>query len=147
MAEIVAAGIPPELDILSTDPSPEETYLDVLLAAAAADGHLAPEELEALVQYASSRLELRLLPRPEIEDLMTVSLQAFLDYGVQDWLEGLPEALPEEEQRKTAYRLAAEMIAADNVIHKDELRFIEALRDSLGLDPLWAASVTAQGSG
>ena len=130
---IMAAGIPPELDILTAGPLPEEVYLDVLLAAAAADGHLAPEELDALVAFASDRLELRLLPRSEIGDLMQASLQGFLDYGVDVWLETLPDALPLPEQRQTAYRLAADMVAADHIIKPTEEAFLRRLQAVLHL--------------
>lgn len=130
---ILDAGVPPELEILHASPLPEEVYLDVLLAAAASDGRVAPEELDLIVEYAASRLELRLLPRSEIEDLMTASLAGFLDHGVTRWLETLTDALPAPEQRQTAYRLAAELIAADHIVHHAEERFLQDLQAALGL--------------
>lgn len=132
-AQIVDGDIPAELAILLSSHAPEEVYLDVLLAAAAADGHFASEEMDKLVAYATSRLELRLLPKAEIEDLMQASWQGFLSHGFTDWLSSLPEALPRLEQRQTAYQLAHEMIHADNVIHEDEQAFMHQLADALGL--------------
>lgn len=128
-------GVPPELEILNAGPAPEEAYLDVLLAAAAADGQLAEEELAKLVSFACSRLEFRLLPDAEIADLMEASLQGFLDHGFDTWLETLPEALQSPEERQTAYRLAAEMIIADNQITDSERVFMAQLRAVLQLSP------------
>jgi len=130
---ILDAGTPPELDILNAGPVPEEAYLDVLIAAAAADGKLAEEELNKLVLFTCSRMEFRLLPRHEIEDVMTASLQGFLDHGFSSWLETLPLALPTADQRQTAYRLASEMIAADHEVTPEETAFMAELAAALEL--------------
>jgi tellurite resistance protein len=132
--QILDAGTPPELSILDAGALPEEVYLDVLLAAAAADGRIADEELEHLVAFACSRLELRLLPRHEIEDVMAASLQGFLDHGFEAWMETLALSLPTDEQRRTAQQLAREMIAADHEITVEEEDFMRALTTALGLD-------------
>lgn len=132
-AALLAAGTPPELDILNAEEVLEEVYLDVLLAAAAADGRIAPEELDKLVSFACSRLEFRLLPRTEIEDVMEASLQGFLDHGFESWMETLTLALPMVEQRQTAYQLAQEMIAADHEITTEELSFMRSLASALNL--------------
>ena len=49
---------------------------------------------------------------------------------------GLPQRL-----RETAYALAVEIAAADNAVHKEELRFLAILRDRLGLDKLATAAI------
>ncbi|MEL6349166.1 MAG: tellurite resistance TerB family protein [Myxococcota bacterium] len=131
--QIIDAGVPPALAILDAAPAPEEAYLDVLLAAAASDGEIAEQELEKLIHFAGSRMELRLLPREEIEDLMTASLQGFLDHGFSAWLETLPASLPTDAQRQTAYKLAAEMIEADQQITDSERAFMAQLRAVLEL--------------
>lgn len=130
---VLEAGIPPALMDVRVPSAPEETYLDVLLAAAAADGQLADEELSALVSFACSRLELNELPRQEIEDLMQASLQGFLDYGFAFWLATLADDLPEDAQRQTAFRLAAEMVEADSKVTADETEFLNALKLALHL--------------
>ena len=132
-ATIIAAGTPPELEILDAQEALEEVYLDVLLAAAAADGIIAPEELDKLVSFACSRMEFRLLPRTEIEDVMAASLQGFLDHGFESWMETLTIALPLTEQRQTAYQLAQEMIAADREVTTEETSFMRALASALSL--------------
>jgi tellurite resistance protein len=130
---VMEAGIPPALMDVRVPSAPEETYLDVLLAAAAADGRLADEEMDALIDFARSRLELRDIPREEIGDLMQASLQGFLDYGFAFWLETLADDLPEPEQRRTALRLATEMVEADAVVTGSETEFLAALRLALKL--------------
>jgi len=130
---VLEAGIPPALMGVRVPTAPEEIYLDVLLAAAAADGHLAAEEMDALINFAASRLELKEIPRQEIEDLMQASLQGFLDYGFAFWLETLADDLPEPAQRQTALRLATEMVQADAVVTVDETEFLSALKLALNL--------------
>lgn len=130
---VLEAGIPPALMDVRVPTAPEETYLDVLLAAAAADGQLVAEEMEALIDFAASRLELAEIPRNEIEDLMEASLQGFLDYGFSFWLETLADDLPELNQRQTALRLATEMVQADAVVTQGETQFLSALKLALNL--------------
>ena len=130
---VLEAGIPPALMDVRVPAAPEETYLDVLLAAAAADGLLADKEMDALIRFACSRLEFNEIPRQEIEDLMQASLQGFLDYGFSFWLETLADDLPEDEQRQIALRLATEMVEADDVVTVDEAEFLAALKLALHL--------------
>jgi hypothetical protein len=130
---VLEAGIPPALMDVRVPAAPEEIYLDVLLAAAAADGQLAAEEMDALADFAASRLELKELPRHEIEDLMQASLQGFLDYGFSFWLATLADDLPELAQRQTALRIATEMVQADAVVTRDETTFLSALKLALNL--------------
>jgi len=135
---MIAKGLPDDFDSSQTKPALEETYLDVLLAAAASDGCLADEEMETLVGFACSRMELSDLPRGAIEDLMRASLQGFLDHGFSHWLSGIGDDLSSTQQRQTAYRLAAEMVAADARIVAKEIDFMDQLRDALSIDPDWA---------
>ena len=130
---VLEAGIPPALMDVRVPAAPEETYLDVLLAAAAADGRLVDEEMVALIDFASSCQELSHLPRTEIEDLMHASLQGFLDYGFSFWLENLADDLPEAAQRQTALRLATAMVEADAQVTTDEQEFLAALKLALHL--------------
>ena len=130
---VLEAGIPPALMDVRVPSAPEETYLDVLLAAAAADGLLADEEMTALVDFARSRLELREIPPEEIGDFMQASLQGFFDYGFGFWLETLADDLPEPAQRQTALRLATEMVEADGEVTESETAFLAALRLALQL--------------
>jgi uncharacterized tellurite resistance protein B-like protein len=130
---VLEAGIPPALMDVRVPTAPEEIYLDVLLAAAAADGQLADQEMDALTAFAASRPELTEIPRHEIEDLMQASLQGFLDYGFSSWLETLADDLPELDQRQTALRLATEMVQADAVVTRDETTFLSALKLALNL--------------
>jgi hypothetical protein len=89
--------------------------------------------MDALADFAASRLELKELPRHEIEDLMQASLQGFLDYGFSFWLATLADDLPELAQRQTALRIATEMVQADAVVTRDETTFLSALKLALNL--------------
>lgn len=50
--------------------------------------------------------------------------------------DGLPESL-----RETAYAAAIEIAAADEIVHQEELRVLELLRDQLNIDRLRAGAI------
>jgi len=137
----ILSETPALIEALQVSPTLEEIYLDVLLAAAVVDGSVAEEELNALIEYARSCSVFAALPRAEIEDMMDASLRGFLDHGIQSWLEGLPEAIPETSQRQTAYRMASEMIRADNEVLPSEAEFMRLLQQALSLETEWVNSL------
>lgn len=59
-----------------------------------------------------------------------------LDQALKAIKDGLPEKLKE-----TAYAVAVEIAVADLDVGQEELRFLELLRDTLGLDRLHTAAI------
>lgn len=60
--------------------------------------------------------------------------------GLETVLDLVSEALPQHLQ-ETAYALAVEVAAADLSVAQEELRFLQLLRDKLGLDKLAIAAI------
>lgn len=60
--------------------------------------------------------------------------------GLDIALEVVREALP-TRLNDTAYALAVEVAAADHAIRNEEIRFLQLLRDRLGLDKLTCAAI------
>jgi tellurite resistance protein len=62
------------------------------------------------------------------------------DDGLDAILSTVTVALP-ARLKETAYALAVEVAAADLKVEQEELRFLQLLRDSLGLDALTVAAI------
>ena len=62
------------------------------------------------------------------------------DDALDDVLDVIAEALP-ERLYDTAYAVAVEVAAADLHVEQEELRFLQLLRDRLGLDKLTVAAI------
>lgn len=62
------------------------------------------------------------------------------DDGLDAILGTIAGALP-KKLHETAYALAVEVAAADRIVVNEEIRFLELLRDQLGLDTLVTAAI------
>jgi hypothetical protein len=62
------------------------------------------------------------------------------DDGLDRILTIMAEQLP-EKLHETAYALAVEVAAVDRIVRNEEIRFLELLRDRLGLDKLTIAAI------
>lgn len=62
------------------------------------------------------------------------------DGGLQQVLRLVRDALP-EKLRETAYAVALEVAAADRLVRPEEIRFLEMLGDTLGLDRMTTAAI------
>ncbi|MGF1620231.1 MAG: tellurite resistance TerB family protein [Rhodomicrobiaceae bacterium] len=62
------------------------------------------------------------------------------DDGLDRILTIIAERIP-EKLHETAYALAVEVAAVDRIVRDEEIRFLELLRDRLGLDKLTIAAI------
>lgn len=62
------------------------------------------------------------------------------DDGLDRVLTIIAEQIP-EKLHETAYALAVEVAAVDRIVRNEEIRFLELLRDRLGLDKLTIAAI------
>jgi tellurite resistance protein len=62
------------------------------------------------------------------------------DDGLDRILTIMADQLP-EKLHETAYALAVEVAAVDRIVRNEEIRFLELLRDKLGLDKLTIAAI------
>jgi tellurite resistance protein len=60
--------------------------------------------------------------------------------GLDTILSQIESTLP-EKLHETAYALAVEVAAVDRIVHNEEIRFLELLRDKLRLDKLTIAAI------
>ena len=80
----------------------------------------------------------------DIEQLTKVSVKCGEDLGkengLNDVLSAIAIAIP-EKLRETAYAFAVEVAIIDRKVEREEIRFLQMLRDSLHLDKLVTAAI------
>jgi len=108
----------------------QEAFTGILLAAAAADGHIAEEEAQGL-WTAIERMKLFANFTPDKFNKMMDTLLKILKKGGADLLvEKCVPALP-EELRGTAFVNACDIVLADGVVEAEEKALIEKLQKKL----------------
>jgi len=120
--------------------APEALVLTMVLVAAA-DGGMTDREIGVMAGQVQTL--------PAFQDFTTDQLQEAADAAVSllDEEEGLQHAARlirgalNRRLRETAYALACEVIAADQVASQDTLRMLEFVQSELDLDPLVAAAI------
>ncbi|MCI0701810.1 MAG: tellurite resistance TerB family protein [Planctomycetia bacterium] len=108
----------------------QEAFTGILLAAAAADGHIAEEEAQGL-WTAIERMKLFANFTPDKFNRMMDTLLKILKKGGADLLvEKCVPALP-EELKATAFVNACDIVLADGVVEDEEKALIEKLQKKL----------------
>ncbi len=108
----------------------QEAFTGILLAAAAADGHIAEEEAQGL-WTAIERMKLFSNFTPDKFNRMMDVLLTILKKGGADLLvEKCVPALP-DELRETAFANACDLVLADGVVEEEERALVEKLQKRL----------------
>ncbi len=126
-----------------TEPlSAQEALIYVMVTISAAEGTISDDEIAEIGTLV------RTLPVFEGYDLLKlVKTAESCGEMLANDPEGLDKVLVEVEQAlpaklyDTAYALAVEVAAADLEVAQEELRFLQLLRDRLGLDKLVVAAI------
>lgn len=118
-----------------------EALVCTMVLVAAADGGMTDREIGVMAGQVQTL--------PAFEDFSSEQLQEAADAAVtllneEDGLRHaarlIRAALP-PELRETAYALACEVVAADDVAGQESLEMLEFVQAELGLDPLVAAAI------
>lgn len=110
-----------------------EGFAGILLAAAAADGHIADEEAQGLWR-AIERMKLYSSFTPDkFNKLMDTLLKILKKGGPEALVEKCVPALP-ERLRATAFCNAVDIVLADGSVEDDEKELIEKLQQALDID-------------
>jgi tellurite resistance protein len=108
----------------------QEAFTGILLAAAAADGHISDEEAQGL-WTAIERMKLFSNFTPDKFHKMMDNLLKILKKGGPNLLiEKCVPALP-EELRETAFANACDLVLADGVVEEEEKELLNDLQRSL----------------
>ena len=113
----------------------------IMVIVAAADGAMNDEELFAIGELTRTLPAFKGFDRDKLVDTAR-DCSAILqeDDGLQAALGLVKEALP-GNLRETAYWLALEVALTDHKVRLEEVRIVETLRRTLGLDKLTASAL------
>ncbi|MGL6097387.1 MAG: tellurite resistance TerB family protein [Fimbriiglobus sp.] len=110
--------------------SKQESFAGILLAACAADGHIAEEE--AVGMWSSlERMKLFQNYTPDkFNQMMGVLIKVLKRDGVDKLVDKCLEGLP-DELRETAFANAVNIVLADGVVEDEEKQLVEKLQAKL----------------
>ena len=127
----------------TTDFTPEDTLVAVMMAVTASDGTIHTAQLVSIERMVD---HLPVFKDYQIERLKDVSNAVFDLLAEEDGLDMLWDAvrsnLP-ERLIDTAYAMACDVTAADGAAHETELQLLADMRYELNIDRLLAAAIEA----
>jgi len=121
--------------------SPQEALIYVMVTLSAADASMSDSELRGIGDVVRTLPAFRKFNH---DDILLVAQAASRILAGEDGLERMlntvADALP-AKLHDTAYAMAVEVAASDLNVNQEELRFLQMLRDRLGLDKLTIAAI------
>lgn len=121
--------------------SPQDALVAVMIAASAADEVQSTRELQVIDRILDWLPAFEGYDKDRLPGLIDVVRELFSEEDGLDALLGLvADALP-DRFNETAYALACDIAAADGSVKMAEIRFLEMLRDELGVGRLAAAAI------
>lgn len=111
-----------------------EAFAGILLAATAADGVLADEEVDDLVKTLVRMKMFSSYDGDRLSGMLNRLLRMICDQGVDAMLDQCVQALP-AELHKTAFINACDLVMADGVVEEEEQQYINRLWKALGISP------------
>lgn len=121
--------------------TPQEALIYVMVTISAADASMSDAELLQIGDVVRTLPAFRDFNNDELL-LVAQAAGKILggDEGLSRMLDVVADALP-EKLHDTAYAMAVEIAASDLNVRQEELRFLQMLRDRLGLDKLTIAAI------
>lgn len=114
---------------------PVETYLDVLLMMAAADGEVSDEELATIIAFILVRDEFDGIDVDVLREYIHTNLRYFTDAkNVESRLDVMIDDVPLPEQRENAYGLAISVAIVDGDMDDSERILLKRIRRALEID-------------
>jgi uncharacterized tellurite resistance protein B-like protein len=112
----------------------QEAFAGVLLGASACDGHIAEDEVQALVTtLIRMKLYERLQPH-QLQKIWNKLTKLLKKQGVDELIDACILSL-DDELRATAFTNACDIVLADGVVEPDEKEFIDKLQEKLEIEP------------
>ncbi len=126
---------------MTVKPSAQETLIYVMVTMSAVDRIISDQELSKIGSIVS---QLPVFASFDKEALVKTAEACGNLLGEDDSLNQILDLIAESLPHKlyeTAYALAVEVAAVDRIVRNEEIRFLELLRDRLGLDKLTIAAI------
>lgn len=131
------------MPLKTTEFSPEDTLIAIMIAVSASDENIRTSELVTIERMVN---HLPVFAKYDVERIKQVSNTVFDLLADEDGLDFLWEMvranLP-ERFFDTAYAMACDVVAADGTAREGELRLLEDMRYELNIDRLLASAIEA----
>ncbi|MFM9964480.1 MAG: tellurite resistance TerB family protein [Planctomycetaceae bacterium] len=111
---------------------PREGYAGVLLCASACDGHIADEEVQALVTALMRMKMYQNVPNHQFSSMMDRLLGILKRGGPEKLLDSVIEAVP-PELCETAFANACNIVLADGTVEDEEKEMMNTLMSRLDI--------------
>lgn len=112
--------------------SKAEGFAGILLAAAAADGHISDEEVSSLCTTVQRMKMFSNVSSNKFNSMMDTLHKILKREGVDKLVERCAEVLP-DDLRETAFANACDIVLADGVVEDEEKELIEKLQNELDI--------------
>ena len=112
--------------------SKQEAFVGILLAAAAADGHIADEEAQGLCTVTQRMKLFQNVNGDKFGQIINQLVKILKREGVDKLVERCADALP-AELHETAFANACDIVLADGVVEDEEKELIEKLQNELDI--------------
>jgi len=121
---------------------PRRFLIEAMIGAAHADGSVDPREMAVLENQVANHPLFQGLGSTASRTLVELSTDAIKFAGsALGRAPAIAKGLPARIHRLAAYGMAAEVAAADDVMHQGELSFLEGLRIALRISPLESGQI------
>ena len=121
---------------------PRRFLIEAMIGAMNADGAVDQREMAVLEKLVGNHWLLSGIGAPQSKTLIDLSYDAIKFAGSAiARAPAIAKGLPARIHRLSAYGMAAEIAAADDVMHPGELSFLEALRIALRISPLESGQI------
>ena len=121
--------------------TPHQALIYVMITMSGVDREISDTELKRIGTLVKN---LPVFQEFDVNDLTKTASNCGTALGEEEGLttvlNAIANALP-EKLKETAYALAVEVAIIDRVIEKEEIRFLQMLRDKLELDKLTTAAI------
>ena len=121
--------------------TPHQALIYVMITMSGVDREISDTELKRIGTLVKN---LPVFQEFDVNDLTKTASNCGTALGEEEGLttvlNAIANALP-EKLKETAYALAVEVAIIDRVIEKEEIRFLQMLRDKLELDKLATAAI------
>ncbi len=121
---------------------PRRFLIEAMIGAAHADGSVDPREIAVLEHQVAHHPLFQGLGANASRTLIELSTDAIKFAGsALGRVPAIAKGLPARIHRLAAYGMAAEVAAADDVMHQGEISFLEGLRIALRISPLESGQI------
>ena len=112
----------------------EEGIIKLLYMTAASDGTFHPNELESIKQKLDTYPWLRTVTRNRASQIEQELMENIYNKKPESEILAEIKAIIPDELKPTAYALALEICAKDDVMHKDEMAFLKKVSKLFAID-------------